>query len=91
MDYDSAPTALAWSDARTAALYFDRVIPADLVDLNRFDKNDPITYEVLRSLLPPSLLQPPSRADVTGLAEPVTADAAHDLIEARRLQQTRSG
>lgn len=67
MDYHSEYTALAWRDAKSAALYFDKVIPADFADLRRFDRDDPIYYKILQDLLPPHLLAVPTAGHVTGL------------------------
>jgi len=77
MTYKSTHTALAWSDSRTAALYFDRVIPVNIPDAYRTDAEDPIYYEVLKSLLPEALLDPRSK---TGLDSAVTSYVAYFLV-----------
>ncbi|MEA2416546.1 MAG: hypothetical protein QOI58_3203 [Thermoanaerobaculia bacterium] len=69
MSYKSTHTALAWSDARTAAIYFDRVIPVNIPDTYRRDASDPIYYEVLQAILPEPLL---SKSSKIGIADPVT-------------------
>lgn len=77
MVYKSTHTALAWSDSRTAALYFDRVLPVNIPDTYRTDTEDPIYYEVLKRLVPEALLDPHSR---TGLASPVVSYVSQYLI-----------
>ena len=77
MTFKSTHTALAWSDSRTAALYFDRVIPVNIPDTYRADAEDPIYYEVLKSLLPEALLEPHAK---TGLAGPVMSYVAYFLV-----------
>jgi len=75
MTYKSKYTALAWADARTAALFFDHVIPVNIIpDTGRVDEDDPIYYEVLKSLLPHGLLD--STAKI-GLAAPVVGYVAY--------------
>lgn len=77
MTYQADYAALAWSDAKTAALYFDHVVPANVMDVYRTDASDPIYSETLRSLLPESLRDATTK---TGLAKIVTAYVAHFLI-----------
>ncbi|HEY2560215.1 MAG TPA: hypothetical protein VGI48_10945 [Caldimonas sp.] len=77
MTYKSKYTALAWTDARTAALYFDHVIPVNIPDTARVDKDDPIYYEVLKGLLPHALLD--SAAKI-GLAAPVVGYVAYFTV-----------
>ena len=74
MTYKSKHTALAWADARTAAVYFDHVIPVNIPDTSRVDTDDPIYYEVLKSLLPHALLDPAAKI---GLADPVISYVAY--------------
>ncbi|HEX2539702.1 MAG TPA: hypothetical protein VHM00_01325 [Caldimonas sp.] len=77
MVFKSTHTALTWSDSRAAALYFDRVMPVNIPDTYRADAEDPIYYEVLKSLLPEALLDPHSK---TGLAGAVTSYVAYFLV-----------
>lgn len=77
MTYKSRHTALAWTDARTAALYFDRVLPVHVPDVYRVDADDPIYYEVLKNLLPENLLDSSAK---TGLADPVVNYVTNFLI-----------
>jgi hypothetical protein len=71
VEYRKEYGAFAWRGAKTAALYFDKVIPANFIDLYRYDKDDPIYYDILKDLLPPSLLTAPSKTNVTGLQDVV--------------------
>lgn len=77
MSYKSTYTALAWSDARSAALYFDRVIPVNIPDAYRVDGDDPVYYEVLKNMLPETLLD--SSAKI-GLAAPVVSYVSYFLL-----------
>jgi hypothetical protein len=69
MKFQSENTALAWSDAKSAALYFDRVFPVRIEELQYLDEKDPIFYKTLQKLLPESLT---NSKTPTGLAEAVT-------------------
>jgi len=77
MKHKAMHTALAWSDAITAALYFDRVIPANIPDTDGRDGADPAYYEVLQNLLPDSLRDPAAKI---GIAPPMVDYVAHFLI-----------
>ena len=68
MSYKTTFTALAWTDARTAALYFDWVLPVLPTDASGVDAEDPVFYEVLRNLLPQTLLE---SGHASGIADPV--------------------
>ncbi|HEV8329464.1 MAG TPA: hypothetical protein VGQ08_18485 [Nitrospiraceae bacterium] len=77
MDYHSHSVALGWFDAKGAALFFEKVIPAQIHEMHRYADDDPIYYEVLNDLLPAALLEPASPGRVTGLAAPVITYVAH--------------
>lgn len=94
MKFESESTALAWSNAKNAALYFDHIIPANLVDLRRTAADDPIYYVILQKLLPPALVATSKPGNVTGLADIVTTYVAHYLMtfpEAVGIKQLKSG
>jgi len=80
MTYRSHSVALAWRDAKDAALFFEKVIPAQIHEMHRYAKDDPIYYSVLQDLLPSSLLEPAASGRVTGLARPVTEYIAHYYV-----------
>lgn len=77
MAYQSRYTALAWDDAMTAAVYFDRVIPAHIPDTYAVGGEDPIYYRVLQEILPETLLDASAKI---GVAKPVTSYVAQFLV-----------
>jgi hypothetical protein len=91
MQYQSTHTCLAWTDALTAAVYFDRVIPASIPDTYPVATADPIYFEVLQQLLPESLLDPGAK---TGVAHPVIQYVTHFLMtfpQAAGVRELREG
>ncbi|APW40215.1 hypothetical protein RD110_25940 [Rhodoferax koreense] len=80
MQYQKTPVSLAWSDAKGAAVYFDHVVPADMVETMARDAEGPQYAEVLRSILPPSLCTEPTASNLTGLAPQVTQYLANYLV-----------
>lgn len=65
--YKSEPLALAWKDAKDAALFFDKVLPADLKELNPLNNNDLDYDDILDDILPNEYLRPRSKDNLSGL------------------------
>ncbi|MCK9684111.1 hypothetical protein [Scleromatobacter humisilvae] len=74
MSYKAKYTSLAWSDALTAAIYFDRVIPTNIPDVTMRGPDDPVYYEVLKEILPETLVDPSTK---TGLSQSIITYVAY--------------
>jgi len=79
MNYDNNSSAIALSDTKKAALFFDYVIPFDIKEVLRHEKSDDIEYhKVLQEILPQELIDPNSKNKIS-LSSEITNYVAHYL------------